>query len=136
MPLRKNAKIELLRGVPLFERCSGRELAEIASLADELTLPAGRALTTEGKAGREFLVLADGAADMRRKGRRINALGAGDFLGEIALVTNRPRTATVTTTEPSRLLVLTGRNFRGLIERMPAITAKVLAALGERLPAD
>ncbi len=136
MTLRKNAKIELLRGVPLFERCSTRELAEVASLADELAVPAGRGLTTEGKAGREFFVLVEGAAEVRRKGRRVNTLGAGDFLGEIALVTDRPRTATVTTTEPSRLLVLTGRDFRGLIERMPGIAAKVLAALGARLPAD
>jgi CRP/FNR family transcriptional regulator, cyclic AMP receptor protein len=136
MTLRKNAKIELLRRVPLFERCSARELGEVAALADELAVPAGKTLAAEGRSGREFLVLVEGAADVRRSGRRVNRLGAGDFLGEIALVTGRPRTATVTTTEPSRVLVLTARDFRRLLEGMPQIAAKVLAALGERLPAD
>ena len=136
MSLRKNAKIELLRGVPLFERCSARELGEIAAVADELGVPAGKVLAAEGERGREFVVLVEGAAEVRRKGRRINTLAAGDFLGEIALVTDRPRTATVTTTGPARVLVLTGRDFQRLLERVPSLAVKVLAALGERLPAD
>jgi CRP/FNR family transcriptional regulator, cyclic AMP receptor protein len=134
--LRKNAKIELLRNVPLFERCSRRELALIAALADELTLAAGRKLTQEGKPGREFIVLVEGTAEVRRKGRRVNVLVGGEFLGEIALVTDRPRTATVTTTTPARLLVVTARDFRRLMEEMPSIQAKVLAALAARLPGD
>jgi CRP-like cAMP-binding protein len=134
--LRKNAKIDLIAGVPLFSKCSKRELAEIASLADELALPAGRKLTTEGGSGHEFVVIAEGAAEVERGGRVLNRLGAGDFLGEIALVTGRPRTATVTTTAPSRLLVLGARDFRTLLRDLPGLQLKVLDALGERLPAE
>jgi CRP-like cAMP-binding protein len=134
--LRKNAKIELIAGVPLFERCSKRDLAEIASLADELALPAGRKLAAEGAAGHEFVVIVEGAAEVRRRGKVVNRLRAGDFLGEIALVTGQKRTATVTTTEPSRLLVLTAPAFRRLLRGQPALQLKVLDALAERLPTE
>ena len=134
--LRKDAKIELIKGVPLFESCSKRELREIASLADELDLPAGRNLTKEGATGYEFVVLAEGAAAVRRNGRRINRLGAGAFLGEVAHVPGRPRTATVTTTEPSRVLVITASSFRKLLRDAPAIQSKVLEAVARRLPED
>ena len=132
--LRKNAKVELIKRVPLFAGCSKRELEEIAGIADEIGFDAGKELTREGAAGREFLVLVEGAAEVRRKGRRINTLGAGDFLGEIALITGTPRTATVTTTAPSRTLVVTARDFRTLLRRMPSLQMKVLEALASRLP--
>lgn len=134
--LRKNAKLELLRRVPLFAGCSKRELGMIAALADELALPAGRALTKEGAPGREFVVIVEGAAEVRSKGRRINLLSGGDFLGELALVTERPRSATVTTTAPTRILLLTGRDFRTLMREVPSIQAKVLAAVAQRLAGD
>jgi CRP-like cAMP-binding protein len=132
--LRKNAKIELLKRVPLFERCSQRELAQIAMLADELDLPAARSLTSEGAGGFEFIVLVEGEADVVRKGRVVNELGPGDFIGEIALVSGRPRTATVKTRGPSRILVLTASAFRALMHDVPAIQDKVLAAVTARLP--
>ncbi len=132
--LGKNAKLELIKGVPLFSRCSKRELKEIALLADELTLPAGRNLTKEGASGREFVVIAEGSADVRRRGRKVNSLGSGDFLGEIALITGEPRTATVTTTSPSRLLVITAADFRRLMRKTPSIQGKVLEALAHRVP--
>jgi CRP-like cAMP-binding protein len=134
--LRKNAKIELIRGVPLFAECSNRELGEIASLADELSLPAGRKLATEDAAGHEFIVLVEGAAEVKRGSRVINRLAAGDFLGEISLVTGRKRTATVTTTEPSRLLILTAPSFRTLLRDLPGLQLKVLDALAARLPEE
>jgi CRP-like cAMP-binding protein len=134
--LRKNTKVELMAHVPLFERCSKRELAEIASLADELALPAGRKLAAEGAAGHEFVVIAEGAAEVKRRGKVVNRLRAGDFLGEIALVTGQKRTATVTTTEPSRLLVLTASAFRSLLRDHPALQLKVLDALADRLPTE
>jgi CRP/FNR family transcriptional regulator, cyclic AMP receptor protein len=134
--LRKNAKIELLKRVPLFERCSQRELAQIAALTDELYLPEARNLTEEGAEGSEFLVLVEGEADVVRKGRKVNELGPGDFIGEIALVSGRPRTATVKTRGPARLLVLTASAFRTLMHDVPAIKDKVLAAVTARLPDD
>jgi CRP-like cAMP-binding protein len=132
--LRKTAKVELLKRVPLFERCSKRELEELAGLADELALPEGRKLTQEGTSGKEFVVIVEGSADVRRKGRKVNSLRSGDFLGEIALITGMPRTATVTTTTPARLLVITAPAFRSLLRRMPSLQLKVLDALAARLP--
>ncbi|MFZ0342496.1 MAG: cyclic nucleotide-binding domain-containing protein [Gaiellaceae bacterium] len=132
--LRKNTKIELLKRVPLFERCSQRELAQIAALADELDLPKARSLTSEGADGFEFIVLVEGEADVVRKGRVVNELGPGDFVGEIALVTARPRTATVKTRGPAKILVLTASGFRALMHDVPAIEDKVLAAVTARIP--
>ncbi|HVM56585.1 MAG TPA: cyclic nucleotide-binding domain-containing protein [Gaiellaceae bacterium] len=132
--LRRDAKLELLRRVPLFERCSRGELQKIAGLADELEVPAGKQLTQEGRTGYEFVVLVDGIAEVRRKGRRVNLLYSGDFLGEIALITGAPRTATVTTTVPSQVLVVTARDFRKLLRETPSIQVKVLEALAARLP--
>lgn len=130
-----NTKLELLQQVPLFAGCSKRELQEISRLADEVDVPVGYELTSEGASGQELVLIVDGAAEVRRRGRKVNTVGSGDFVGEIALVTDVPRTATVTTTEPSHLLVLTRRDFRSLMKRVPSIQLKVLEALASRLPA-
>ena len=135
MALRKDAKVEALKAVPLFSRCSRKELSEIASIADEIDLREGKQLTEEGARGREFFVLLEGTADVKRKRRKVGALGPGDFLGEIALVTRAPRTATVTTSSPTRALVVTEQNFRRLLESSPSVQIKVLEALAERLAA-
>jgi CRP/FNR family transcriptional regulator, cyclic AMP receptor protein len=131
--LHKDAKVELIRKVPLFAACSKRELADIASLADELAVPEGRTLIEEGKRGREFIILVEGSVDVRRRGRTIRKLSDGDFFGEIALVSNAPRTATVTTTSPARLLVIVDRAFAGLLQRSPGIQKKVLETLALRI---
>jgi CRP/FNR family transcriptional regulator, cyclic AMP receptor protein len=125
-----------MKRVPLFQQLSSRELGEVAALADEIDLPAGRKLTDEGRSGKEFVIIVDGVADVTRGGKTINTLGPGDFLGEIALVTGKPRTATVTTRSPATLLVLSAQGFRSLLGKMPSIQAKVLKTLAERLPAD
>ena len=134
--LRKNAKIELLKRVPLFAGCSKRELAEIASLADEVDLPAARDLTREGASGREFLVIVQGEADVLRKGRLVASLGPGDFVGEIALVTGAPRTATVKTRGPARILVVSAFAFRTLMRDVPSIQSKILTAVALRIPPE
>jgi CRP-like cAMP-binding protein len=134
--LHKDAKIDLLKNVPLFAGCSKSELQRIASLADELDLADGATLIREGERGREFIVVASGTVRVTRNGKELRELGAGDFIGEIALVADVPRTATVTATSPVRLLVVTDRAFRGLLEQMPSIAKKVLQSLGERLHAD
>jgi CRP/FNR family transcriptional regulator, cyclic AMP receptor protein len=131
--LRKNAKTELISRVPLFAHCSKRELSEVAGIADEIDLREGKELTKQGAPGREFFVLVEGTADVVKNGRKINSLSAGDFFGEIALVHQSPRTATVKATSPVRALVVTERNFRRLLEEMPEIQRKVLAALAERV---
>ena len=93
-------KLDLIKHVPLFSHCSKQELKQIASVADEIDLPAGKVLTREGDRGREFFVLIEGTAEVQKDGEQIRTLGPGDFLGEIALVS---RTARRTgTTFPSR----------------------------------
>jgi CRP-like cAMP-binding protein len=130
---RGNSKVDLIKRVPLFSKLSKSKLNEVASIADEIDLPKGKQLTREGERGREFFVLIDGQAEVRKSGRRINTLGPGDFLGEISLVTKVPRTATVTTNEPTRALVITDRAFAQLLRDSPQISQGVLEAMGERL---
>ena len=131
---RKDSKLEALRTVPLFAGLSRSQLAAVGRIADELDLPAGKTLITEGASGRQFFVLLDGQADVRRGRRRINTLAAGDFFGEISLVSKRPATATVTTTAPARVAVITARNFLQLLRTSPEIQLKGLQALAERVP--
>lgn len=133
MRLGKRGKTDLLGAVPLFAGLSKKELGEVAAIADEIALPAERPLTVEGEAGREFFVIVDGTVVVTRRKRKVNELGPGDWLGEIALVAHVPRTATVTTTSPVRLLVVNEQAFRGLMQQIPAIAVKVLATVGERL---
>ena len=133
MLLHKDAKVELISKAPLFARCSKKQLQEIAKAADEIDLPAGKALTREGDRGREFFVLLEGDVEVTKGGKVINRLGAGDFLGEIALVSRAPRTATVTATSPVRALVITDQSFAALLDHSPSIQRSVIEALADRL---
>ena len=133
MRLRKDAKVDLLRRIPLFSQCSRRDLGAISSIADEIDLKEGKELTREGRVGREFFVLIDGSADVRKNNRKVATLKGGDFFGEIALVHHAPRTATVTATSPVRALVIMERDFKRLLAEQPEIQRKVLVALAERL---
>jgi CRP-like cAMP-binding protein len=128
-----NKKVEMIARVPLFADCSKKELEQIASIADELDLAEGKELTQEGAAGREFFVILDGSADVLQNGEKVNALGAGDFFGEIALISDRPRTAMVVATSPLRALIVTARAFRRLVEESPEIEQKVRTAAEQRL---
>jgi CRP-like cAMP-binding protein len=134
--LARNAKADLIRAVPLFAKCSRAEIAQVASIADEVDVKAGKELIREGDRGREFFILLAGTADVRRRGRKVNSLKPTDFFGESALVSRSPRTATVTTTEAARLLVITATAFRSLLDRSPRLQLRVLEALADRLAAD
>jgi CRP-like cAMP-binding protein len=131
--LHQNAKIELISHVPLFERCSKRELEAIASLADQVEREEGRVLVREGELGREFWVVVDGIAEVSRDGQTLAALGAGDFFGEIALVSNVPRTATVTAASALVGLVISSRDFWTLLDESPKTQRKILETVGDRL---
>jgi CRP-like cAMP-binding protein len=131
--IRRDAKIELISRVPLFEHCSRRELAAIAAIADQVELPEGRVLVKEGELGREFFVLVDGTVEVRKGAQQLAMLRAGDFFGEIALVSNRPRTATVETVSPVRALVVSSRDFWTLLDESPRTQRKILQAVGDRL---
>jgi CRP/FNR family cyclic AMP-dependent transcriptional regulator len=136
VPLRRDAKVELLKKVPLFAGCSKSELRELAKTADELDIREGTVLTREGRTGKEFFVLVDGSAQVTKSGKKVADLKGGDWFGEIALITDSPRTATVTATSPVDVLVITDRRFRTVVETMPSIALKVLSCVGERLARD
>jgi CRP/FNR family cyclic AMP-dependent transcriptional regulator len=136
MRLRKDVKVALISKVPLFAGLTKQQLGRVASIADEIDLPKGKVLTREGDRGREFFVLLEGEAEVRRKGRKLATRRAGEFFGEIALLSDLPRVATVTATTPVRALVIRDSEFRGLLSRTPQIALKVLQAIAERLPAD
>jgi CRP/FNR family transcriptional regulator, cyclic AMP receptor protein len=136
VPLSKNKKVELLKRIPLFAECTKAELSEVAMSADERKAPEGDKLTEEGRRGSEFFVLVDGAVAVRRGRRKVADLGPGDWFGEIAILTYQPRTATVTATSPVRLLVISDRAFRQVVETTPRIALKVLRGVAERLEHD
>ena len=128
-----DAKVDALRKAPLFEGLSKKELEELARLADDLEVPEGKVLTRQGDTGREFFVLMDGEVEVERDGQSLGRRGAGDFIGEIALIEDIPRTATVTAATSVRLFVLTGQSFRSVVEAQPEVENKVLRTLARRL---
>ena len=133
MRLGKGGKVELLRKVPLFAHLNKKSLQDVAHIADEIDLPAGKEMATEGDRGREFFVLLDGEAEVTKGGKRINTMKKGDFFGEIALVTKMPRTASVTATTDVEVLVITERDFGALLKRSPEVGKQIAEALAERV---
>jgi CRP/FNR family transcriptional regulator, cyclic AMP receptor protein len=134
--IRADTKVELIRNLPLFELCSKRDLRRIAALAVERGVPDGTELIREGEPGTEFFVVVDGEIDVRRKGRRVARLGPGSYVGEIALLSRSPRTATVVAATPLRVLTIAGRDFVQLLDTMPELWLKVARTLADRVEAD
>jgi CRP-like cAMP-binding protein len=131
--LRKNAKVSLLADVPLFERCSKRDLARIASIARDAEYPAATPLVREGEPGGDFFVVVDGEVDVRKGARKLATLRPGGYFGEISLITGSPRTATVTTGTPTRALVITRSDFCRLLDESPELLSSLLEEMGRRL---
>jgi CRP/FNR family transcriptional regulator, cyclic AMP receptor protein len=129
----QDAKVKALARAPLFEGLSKKELTALARVAEDLEVPAGTVLCREGEFGHEFFVIVDGDVEVKRKGRRIDKAHAGDFFGEIALLENTRRTATVTAKTPLRFFVLTRQDFRHLLDENPSVERKVLRALAKRV---
>jgi CRP-like cAMP-binding protein len=128
-----NDKIDELRRVPLFSGLGKRELAELGTLADEIEVADGRALTREGESGHEFFVVLDGHVSVEIDGRRVAELGPGDFLGEIALIDGKSRTATTRAVGATKLLVVGHREFHQLMADFPTVQTAVLQALAARV---
>ncbi|MGH3018331.1 MAG: cyclic nucleotide-binding domain-containing protein [Gaiellaceae bacterium] len=133
MIVRRDEKVRLISRIPLFETCSRADLARIATITVQVDLPAGEVLMREGEPGDRFFVLVKGSAEVRKRNRKIASLGAGDFAGEIALLTNAPRMATVRTTTPVVALEATREGFEALLDTSPRIERKLLKALADRL---
>jgi CRP/FNR family cyclic AMP-dependent transcriptional regulator len=131
----KNSKLALLAGIPLFEGLPKRELERLASLADEVEVPAGVDLTVEGRLGHEAFVLLSGGAVAHRGGNIVRTLEPGSLVGEIAVLGGGPRTATVTTTAPSRMLVIAAPDFRRLVRDSQLLPSRILHEVARRLAA-
>jgi CRP/FNR family cyclic AMP-dependent transcriptional regulator len=129
----RNTKVDALKQAPLFDGLSRKELAELARVAEDVDVEAGRILCREGKSGREFFMIMEGEADVTQNGRHLTTCGRGDFFGEVALIDAVPRTATVTARTATRFFVITRQNFLRLLDEQPGIERKVLRALARRL---
>ncbi len=129
----RNAKLELLGNVRLFSTCNKRELARIASLVDEVEAPKGKVIVRQGDPGRECFVIAGGKAKASIRGKGTATLGPGSFFGEMALLDQGPRSATVTAETDMRLLVLGSREFSALVNEVPTVGVRIMRGLAERL---
>jgi CRP-like cAMP-binding protein len=129
----QNVKVEALKRAPLFEGLSNKELRELARATEDLKIEAGTVLCKEGSLGREFFVIVDGIAEVTKAGKRLATRQAGEFFGEIALITTTKRTATVTAKTPIRCFILTRGDFRRVLDESPSVERKVMQALAERL---
>ena len=132
----KDERVARLQGVPLFSSCTTRQLEFIATRVDELDFPMGKVLTEEGHSGGDFFIIISGTADVRRGGRTVNRMKAGDFFGEIALLDQGPRSATVVATSPMRALVLGPSQFQDLLFQDGEIARQMLYAVTKRLRAS
>jgi CRP-like cAMP-binding protein len=131
----RDTKLELLGNVRLFSTCNKRELARIASLVDEIEVPKGKVLVRQGDPGRECFVIAEGKAKATIRGKGSAVLGPGSFFGEMALLDQGPRSATVTAESDMHLLVLGSREFSALINEVPTVAVRMMRGLAERLRA-
>jgi CRP/FNR family cyclic AMP-dependent transcriptional regulator len=129
----QDTKVQALKRVPLFEGLSKKELTELARVTEDLEVPAGEVLCKEGDTGQEFFVIVDGQTEITSKGKPVAARGGGDFVGEIALLEDTKRTATVTAKTPLRVFVLTRQDFRHLVNSNPNVEQKVMRALAHRV---
>lgn len=131
--LKKDAKLALLNGVPLFRHLSKKELAAVAKAADEVDYPAGAVLAKQGAQGDEAFVVVSGSIIVRRNGRKVATLGAGDVAGELSLIDGEERSADLVTGEDSHVLVIMRRHFGGLLDDNPHLSQKLLKVLAGRL---
>jgi CRP-like cAMP-binding protein len=122
-----------LKSIWLFSSCSASELRKIRGSLDEIQVPKGKVLVEEGRIGMEFFLIVDGKATVTHKGKKVATLGPGSHFGELALLDRRPRSATVVSETEMDLLVLSQRQFNSLLESVPSIARKMLAAMASRL---
>lgn len=126
-------KIERIRQIALFRTFSDKELEDVARHVDEVNADTGEVLTRQGAKGQEVLVIVEGGARVERDGRELAALGPNDVVGEMSIIDQQPQSATVTVTEPSRLLVMHRTDLVRLMEEVPGFTRKVLESVVQRL---
>lgn len=126
-------KLDLLRRVPLFTACKPEPLELIRRLADEVDVQDGYTLMRQGDIAREFFLIVDGKVRIERDGKTLKTLGPGDYLGEVALLSESPRTATAVTEGPAKLMVITHQGFNSLMDSSPAIRMAIFEGVAAYL---
>jgi CRP/FNR family transcriptional regulator, cyclic AMP receptor protein len=129
-------KMDQLKRVPIFAQCTKKELQSLAQNTDDVTLPTGRTLITQGKSNDTFFVLVEGEADVTVDGKPVGRLKAGDIIGEISMLDRGAATATVVAASPIEALVMSHAQFRDAVRGHEEIAHKVIAVMAERLRRD
>ena len=127
---------EMLAKVPLFEGLTRKELREVSNLSVRMNLSAGRQLTRQGAAGQEFIIVLDGSVDVLIDGVVVASPAAGQFYGEVSLLDDRPRMATVVAKTDVTVDIIGRREFADLLEQQPQIAERLQQAMAERLAAE
>lgn len=129
----RSEKVEMLQGIPLFSHLTKKQLAEVARHSDELQVDAGHVLARAGELGHELFVIVDGTATVSRNGSTLAQLGRGDAVGEMSLLDRQPRSADVVADGPMAVLVISGREFKPLLESAPDLSLRLLRSMAQRL---
>ncbi len=129
----RDPKLDLLASVPLFAGLGHAELEELGRLVDEVDGSDGRVLMRQGQPGDEMFVVVSGELEIERDGQAVGRQGPGTAVGEMALLSEGPRTATVRAVGPTRLLVLAHREFHSLMDAHPAVRARILEGLADKV---
>ena len=129
----KKAYVDHLRSVPLFAACTKKELDLIARSGDEINMTAGTMIVDQGQTGHEAFVIVDGTVTIRRNGRKVATLGPGAIVGELSLLDHGPRTARASCETDCTLFVMDQRHFLGVVDEVPNLSHKLLAALASRI---
>jgi CRP-like cAMP-binding protein len=130
---RKSAYLEHLARVPLFSDCSKQELQRLARRTTDIAVEPGKPIIREGRTGYEFFVIIEGTAQVTRRGKQVTELGPGDFFGELALLVNAPRDATIAALTPLEVIVLTRKEFNAALAEAPGMTRKLMTGMARRL---
>ena len=129
----KDPKIELLKTIPLFGRCGSGDLERVAQLVDEVDIPDGKVIMRQGETGTEMFIVASGTARAERDGRHLTDFGPGGVFGEMSIIAEGPRTATVTAVEPMTAFVVGHREFHTLMDTYPEFKMRVLEGLAAKV---
>ena len=124
---------ERLAAVPLFANLDKKHLQHISSLVTQIEVKEGKALTREGEHGNEFIIILEGKAEVKVGDDVVATRGPGDYFGEIALISNQPRTATVTATTPMKIEVIGRREFQTMLHDNPGIATELLGIAADRI---
>jgi CRP-like cAMP-binding protein len=125
-----------LASIPLFSQCDKKELTEIAKLATEIEIEPGRQFIKEGEYALEMVIIVEGTATVTKGGQFVAKLGPGDVVGELALLSHRPRNATVTADTKLDILVIDNGAFDALLDDVPGLAKRLLKVVASRLSGD